>query len=171
MLHKIMQAIGRRRIHASRCTEWERYWFPNGRTAERKEREPNLVVDGVGTRTCSSEERRERMCEARYRGEWRVRTEGFKCNGSEFEAYSAVKNYWSDLKPPAAYDRWNENTRANMHPAESDYRLYHGVSPKGWRYDCLYGLQWKVKPLTRKIDIRWNGCQTIFSNRLFNAPS
>jgi len=41
-----------------------------------------------------------------------------------------------------------------------------GVSPKGWRYDFLYGLQWEVKPLiTNKIYIRWNGCQTIFSNR------
>jgi len=44
--------------------------------AERKEREPKLLLDGLGTIKCWSEERRERtdwwkrMCEARYWGEF-----------------------------------------------------------------------------------------------------
>jgi len=35
--------------------------FQMTRVAERKEREPNLLLDGVGTRKCWSEERREQI--------------------------------------------------------------------------------------------------------------
>jgi len=62
--------------------------------AERKEREPKLVLDGVGSRKCWSEEKIERTdCMiANVRSEIlrRVCTEGFICDGGKFETYSAV---------------------------------------------------------------------------------
>jgi len=55
--------------------------------AERKERQPKIVVDGVGTRKCWSEERGERLMKTNVRSDIlrRVCTEGFICNGSKFE--------------------------------------------------------------------------------------
>jgi hypothetical protein len=58
-------------VNDRRCTDCKGYWigdvriawgveFQMTRAAERKEQEPKLVVDGVGTRKCWSEERRER---------------------------------------------------------------------------------------------------------------